>query len=229
MPLFRLSREPVFPSPELADEDGLLAVGGDLGTERLLRAYSIGIFPWYSEGCPILWWSPDPRLILMPEELKVSRSLRRVIEKGLFSVTFDKAFDAVIRHCAEIHRAKEGSTWITGDMIAAYIRLHRAGFAHSVEVRHQGELVGGLYGVALGGVFFGESMFALRSNASKVGFVRLVRSLIEWKFAVIDCQVTTEHLRSFGAREVRRSTFMSLLATAMKKPTMCGKWTVQDG
>lgn len=228
MPLFRLTDEPVFPSPELADEDGLLAVGGDLSEERLLRAYSMGIFPWYSEEYPILWWSPDPRLILIPEELKISRSLRRTINKGTFTVTFDTAFSAVIKSCSEVHRESDGSTWLTAEMIKAYTRLHHAGFAHSVESWYEGELAGGLYGVALGGIFFGESMFTRRSDASKVAFVQLVRTLMRWKFRLIDCQVTTEHLMSLGAREIPRSEFMALLREAVQLPTRQGNWTVKN-
>lgn len=228
MPLFRLTDEPVFPSPDLAEEDGLLAVGGDLSEERILRAYSMGIFPWYSEEYPILWWSPDPRLVLMPEELKISRSLRQTIKKGMFTVTFDTAFDEVIRNCSEVHRDNEGSTWITCEMREAYTRLHHEGFAHSVESWYGGELAGGLYGIALGGAFFGESMFTLRSNASKTAFVRLVQTLVKWKFSLIDCQVTTEHLMSLGAREIPRSEFMAMLRKALELPTRRGKWTVKD-
>ena len=228
MPLFRLTDEPVFPSPELAEEDGLLAVGGDLSEERILRAYSMGIFPWYSEGYPILWWSPDPRLVLMPEELKISRSLRQTIRKGMFTVTFDAAFDEVIKNCSEVHRNNEGSTWITREMREAYTRLHQEGFAHSVESWYGGELAGGLYGIALGGAFFGESMFTLRSNASKTAFVRLVQTLVKWKFSLIDCQVTTEHLMGLGAREIPRSEFMAMLRKALELPTRRGKWTVKD-
>jgi leucyl/phenylalanyl-tRNA--protein transferase len=228
MPLFRLTDEPVFPSPDLAEEDGLLAVGGDLSEERILRAYSMGIFPWYSEEYPILWWSPDPRLVLMPEELKISRSLRQTIRKGMFTVTFDTAFDKVIKNCSEVHRDNDGSTWITREMTEAYIRLHNEGFAHSVESWYGGELAGGLYGIALGGAFFGESMFTLRSDASKTAFVRLVQTLVRWKFSLIDCQVTTEHLMSLGAREIPRSKFMALLRKALAIPTRRGKWTVKD-
>ena len=228
MPLFRLTDEPVFPSPDLAEEDGLLAIGGDLSEERILRAYSMGIFPWYSEEYPILWWSPDPRLVLMPEELKISRSLRQTIKKGMFTVTFDTAFDEVIRNCSEVHRNNEGSTWITREMREAYTRLYQEGFAHSVESWYGGELAGGLYGIALGGAFFGESMFTLRSNASKIAFVRLVQTLVKWKFSLIDCQVTTEHLMGLGAREIPRCRFMAMLRKAVELPTRRGKWTVKD-
>lgn len=216
MPIFRLSSEIVFPSPELAEKDGLLAIGGDLGEERLITAYSLGIFPWYSEGYQILWWSPDPRLILLPDELKVSRSLKKIIKKGIFNVTMNTAFEEVIRSCSEIDRKGQEGTWITGEMTEAYIRLHESGYAHSVESWHDGELVGGLYGIVLGKVFFGESMFSNMSNASKVAFVTLVERLKELDFKLIDCQVTTEHLQSLGAREVPRKRFLEMLREALE-------------
>ncbi len=225
MPIFQLSEEIIFPPPEYAEKDGLLAVGGDLSDSRLLMAYSMGIFPWYSEHSPILWWSPDPRLILKPEELRVSRSLKQVIRKGFYKVTMDMAFDKVIRSCAEIRRRKDGGTWITNEMMEAYTRLHRSGLAHSVESWHEDELAGGLYGVVLGGVFFGESMFSRKSNASKVAFVKLVEQLIQWNFQLIDCQVTTKHLMNFGAREIPRNEFMDILRHATKIPTPQGNWT----
>jgi leucyl/phenylalanyl-tRNA--protein transferase len=229
MPVFRLIDEPVFPSPRLAAADGLLAVGGDLSQERLLLAYSMGIFPWYTEDQPILWWSPDPRLILVPHELRISRSLRKTINRDIFDVTYDTAFDEVIGNCSAVHSFHEGSTWITEEMRGAYLRLHHSGFAHSVEVRYEGELVGGLYGVALGGAFFGESMFHLKSNASKIALVTLVRTLAAWNFSLIDCQVTTQHLMSLGAREVRRSEFLTMLKKALELPTRRGRWTAKDG
>ncbi|HDZ88488.1 MAG TPA: leucyl/phenylalanyl-tRNA--protein transferase, partial [Nitrospirae bacterium] len=186
MPVFSLTDEVIFPSPELAGEDGLLAVGGDLGMERLLKAYALGIFPWYSDGSPVLWWSPDPRLVLFPDELKVSRSMRRLIKKEEFKVTFDMAFEDVIENCAVVHKNDDGGTWITDDMISAYVNLHYSGFAHSVEIWHKEELAGGLYGVSMGNAFFGESMFTLRSNASKVAFVKLVERLRRYDFKIID-------------------------------------------
>jgi leucyl/phenylalanyl-tRNA--protein transferase len=224
MPVFRLPDEIVFPSPELAEEDGLLAVGGDLSPERLLLAYSMGIFPWYSDDSPILWWSPDPRLVLIPGDLKVSRSLRQTIKKGTYRITLDNAFEMVIRGCAESRRKDEDGTWITEDMIRAYCRLHDEGFAHSVESWAGSELVGGLYGVALGGVFYGESMFTRKSDASKVAFVALVQQLTEWKFRIIDCQVATRHLISMGAKEVARSDFLKIVKKALKVRTPQGKW-----
>jgi len=215
MPVFRLTKELLFPPPALAEEDGLLAVGGDLSKDRILLAYSMGIFPWYSDGSPILWWSPDPRLVLIPGELKISRSLSQVIRKGVFSVTMDAAFDRVIRNCAEINRKGEHGTWITEEMISAYISLQSAGYAHSVESWQSGELVGGLYGISLGKAFFGESMFAIKSNASKVAFVTLVENLRKLDFSFVDCQVTTEHLKSLGAKEVGRKNFLQMLKEAL--------------
>ncbi len=217
MPVFKLSNEIIFPSPKLTRNDGLLALGGDLSEERLLLAYSMGIFPWYSEGSPILWWSPDPRLILIPEELKVSRSLRKAIIKGTFKVTVDTAFEQVMRGCSEIERKGQDGTWITEDMIEAYTSLHRSGYAHSVESWHNGELVGGLYGIILGKAFFGESMFSKMSNASKVAFVTFVETLKEQGFKLIDCQVKTEHLLSLGAKEVSRKKFLEMLKKALKE------------
>ncbi len=228
MPVYQLTEYPVFPTPDLAEEDGLLAVGGDLSPERLILAYKMGIFPWYSEGSPILWWSPDPRLILLPDELNVSRSLRQFIKKNLYTVTMDRAFEEVITSCARVHREKDGGTWITREMIDAYIELHRLGFAHSVETWFEDELVGGLYGVSLGGAFFGESMFTRMSNASKVAFVALVEQLKRWGFLMIDCQVTTEHLIRFGAKEIPRKEFLKLLRKALKMPTRRGPWNLEQ-
>ena len=178
MPVFRLPEEHIFPPPELAEDNGLLAVGGDLSESRLLLAYSMGIFPWYSEHDPILWWSPDPRLVLFPNEWKVSRSLKQKITKKDFVITLDNAFEEVIRNCSLVHGKDDGDTWITVDMIEAYIPLHRAGFAHSVEAWSDGKLAGGLYGISLGSAFFGESMFTKISNASKVAFVELIKYLL---------------------------------------------------
>ncbi len=227
MPVFQLVDEIIFPPVELADADGLIAVGGDLSVERLVTAYSEGIFPWYSEGSPILWWSPDPRLVLVPEELKIARSLRQVIKKGVFQVTFDTAFDTVISSCSGVHKDRDGGTWITDEMIDAYCDLYDAGIAHSVESWYGDELAGGLYGVSLGGAFFGESMFNVRTDASKVAFVTLVRQLIIWGYSLIDCQVTTRHLMTFGAREIPRSEFMAILNNAIEHSMPSENWSDQ--
>lgn len=215
MPVYRLTKTIAFPPSELADEDGLLAVGGDLSVERLLLAYSTGIFPWYSDGYPILWWAPDPRLVLFPENLKVSKTLRKTIQKGIYHVTTNKAFEDVIRNCATVKRKGEAGTWITQDMINAYVRLHEAGFAQSVEAWHGDELAGGLYGVMIGKAFFGESMFAKNTDASKVAFVVYASDLAEKGFKLIDCQVTSEHLKKFGATEISRADFIKRLKEAL--------------
>jgi leucyl/phenylalanyl-tRNA--protein transferase len=202
-----------FPDVELAltEPDGLLAIGGDLTVARLLDAYRQGIFPWYGQGQPILWWSPDPRLVLFPDALRISRSLRKTLRRRRFEVTMDRDFAAVISACAGPRAGKDG-TWITRAMQTAYIRLHQSGHAHSVECRLDGELAGGLYGVAIGRVFFGESMFARTSDASKVAFVWLVRQLQRWGFRLIDCQIHTRHLASLGARDLPRRQFSRMLA-----------------
>ncbi|HMK61337.1 MAG TPA: leucyl/phenylalanyl-tRNA--protein transferase [Dissulfurispiraceae bacterium] len=215
MPVFHLTDDLIFPPPDFAESDGLLAVGGDLRVERLLLAYSMGIFPWYSDDYPILWWSPDPRLVLFPNELKISRSLKQTIKRGIFAITMNQAFEQVIHGCARKRRNNEDGTWITDEMKSAYIELHAAGYAHSVEAWLNNELAGGLYGIALGRAFFGESMFSLRDNASKVAFVHLVENLMQDGFQLIDCQVTTHHLMSFGAREIPRVEFLKLLKTAL--------------
>lgn len=201
----------------LREPNGLLAAGGDLSAERLVAAYRHGCFPWYQEGQPILWWSPDPRTVLFPGELHVSRSLRKRIRQGELRVTFDQAFAEVIQGCAEPRSYAEG-TWITPAMQHAYIRLHERGIAHSVEVWRQGVLVGGLYGLAMGRLFFGESMFSRETDASKVGFVQLVERLRDWGFEMIDCQMHTHHLASFGARPIPRSEFKRLLAQHLQRP-----------
>jgi len=224
MPVFQLSNENIFPPPELAEESGLLAVGGDLCEERLLLAYSMGIFPWYSGDDPILWWAPDPRLVLLPDDLNISRSLNQVINKGTFKVTMDTAFESVIKECATVHRKDDGDTWITGDMIDAYIGLHKSGYAHSVESWYEGELVGGLYGISLGSAFFGESMFAKKSNASKVAFALLIQQLSKWNFTLIDCQITTAHLKSFGAIEISRSEFLEKLQSSLNIAERKSRW-----
>ena len=227
MPVFLLSEELVFPPVHLASEGGLLAVGGDLSSERLRLAYGQGIFPWYSEEEPILWWSPDPRLILNPEEIRISRSLQRTLNKSMFRITMDRAFDQVIQACADLRLQSGESTWIVEDMIQAYCRLHKDGFAHSVEAWQGEELAGGLYGVSLGGCFFGESMFTRVSDASKVAFAHLARQLSDWSFTLIDCQVTTAHLKRFNAREVPRTAFMDMLGAALRLPTRRGVWAFE--
>ena len=201
-----------FPPVALAlrDPDGLLAFGGNLSLPRLLYAYSQGIFPWYSEGQPIMWWSPDPRAILFPDELKISRSLRKTLKKAPYRITLDTAFADVMDACAE-PRDEDAGTWITDEMKSAYYDLHQQGHAHSVEAWQNGELVGGLYGVAIGKVFFGESMFTRCTDASKIAFVHLVQQLKKWGYAVIDCQVHSGHLSSLGAVNIPRTEFISLL------------------
>ncbi len=209
-----------FPPLETAlrEPNGLLAAGGDLRPERLLAAYRHGCFPWYQEGQPLLWWSPDPRTVLFPDELHVSRSLRKRMRHGDYQVTFDKAFTEVIQGCAGPRSYADG-TWITTPMQDAYIRLHEMGVAHSVEVWQQGQLVGGLYGLAMGELFFGESMFSRATDASKVGFVTLVERLREWGFALVDCQMPTRHLESFGARSIPRAAFAEALAAHLDRPS----------
>ena len=227
MPVFLLSEKLIFPPPRLARPDGLLAIGGDLRPERLLLAYRMGIFPWFTAGEPILWWSPDPRLVLYPGELRLSRSLRRSLKRGSYRVTADRAFERVIRECAVVRLEKGEPTWILEEMAAAYCRLHQDGYGHSIEVWQERRLVGGLYGVALGGCFFGESMFSRARDASKVALVALVGFLIDHGFAMIDCQVTTAHLISLGAREVPRDRFLSALQRALRAPTLRGPWHVE--
>jgi leucyl/phenylalanyl-tRNA--protein transferase len=217
-----------FPPVEAATPEGLLAVGGDLSPERLLAAYRRGIFPWYNPGQPILWWSPDPRAVLYPEQLKVSRSLRKTLRRGHFRVRFDTRFREVMLACAAPRRQYPGGgTWITDEMVEAYCRLHELGVAHSVEISHDERLVGGLYGVALGGVFFGESMFARTTDASKVALVALARQLQAWGFALIDCQLPSAHLASLGAEEIPRAQFLAELERALQHPGQPGRWPVE--
>ncbi len=199
-------------------------MGGDLGAERLLLAYSMGIFPWYEDGLPILWHSPDPRMILLPGHLRVSRSLRKTLRDRSFEIRLDGDFEAVIRACARAPRDGQDGTWITDEMVDAYLRLFELGCAHSVEAWLGAELVGGLYGVSLGGCFFGESMFASSPNASKVAFVALVEQLARWEFDLIDCQIHTDHLARFGATEWPRSRFLSALEESLAKQTRRGRW-----
>jgi leucyl/phenylalanyl-tRNA---protein transferase len=228
-PVQLLDERPIFPPPAAARADGLLAIGGDLSIARLLAAYRQGIFPWYAEGDPILWWSPDPRLILEPDGLKVTRSLRALMRKDRFQVTFDTAFSRVVAACAETPRGDEFATWIHPEIAAAYGALHELGYAHSAESWEAGELVGGLYGVALGRCFFGESMFSWRSNASKVALAALVALLRSRNVHLIDCQVTSAHLLSLGAREIPRDTFLRLLDGSLAHPTSRNRWTRAPG
>ncbi len=229
MPIYRLPREVAFPDPALAEPDGLLAVGGDLSPERLLEAYAQGIFPWYDDESPILWWSPDPRLVLEPDALHVPRSLARTIRRGRFRVSADTAFERVIRRCAAQARPGQRGTWITADMVAAYLKLHRLGYAHSFEAWEGAALAGGLYGVSLGAAFFGESMFADAPDASKAAFVRAVGWLRGQGVTLVDCQVRTEHLVRFGAREIPRAWFLARLAAALERPTLRGPWRLEEG
>lgn len=227
MPIFRLSEKNSFPPPQFAEPEGLLAVGGDLSEKRLLLAYRMGIFPWFSADDPILWWSPDPRLVLYPDALKISDRLGRTIRQGIFKITSDNVFDRVIKACAQTRLKEHQDTWILDEMIEAYCHLHESGYAHSIEVWHEGKLAGGLYGVSLGGCFFGESMFTVVSNASKVALAALCHFLKQLSFDLIDCQVTTAHLKRMGAREIPRSLFLKQLESTMKRPTLCGKWEIE--
>ena len=228
MPVHRLGRELAFPPPHSATAAGLLAIGGDLSPERLLLAYSQGIFPWYDESLPILWHSPDPRMVLLPRELHVSRSLARTLRRGTFALTLDRAFAGVIDACAETPRRCGEGTWITREMRAAYLRLHELGFAHSVEAWSGSELAGGVYGVALGGCFFGESMFARRSDASKAALAGLVRQLERCGFELFDCQMHTAHMARLGAREWPRREFLAALRAALERPTRLGPWRFDE-
>jgi leucyl/phenylalanyl-tRNA--protein transferase len=222
--VYRLDAEPVFPPPSEAEPSGLLAVGGDLSIPRLLAAYAAGIFPWYEDPQPILWFSPDPRWLLLPSEMHVSRRLERTLRQRRFEVTLDRAFDRVIRGCASARRVGAHGTWITPAMQEAYQELFELGFAHSAEAWLADELVGGVYGVSLGGAFFGESMFTLRPDASKVAFVRLVRQLADWRFDFLDCQVHTPHLQKLGARAWPREAFLRALRETLRRETRRGPW-----
>jgi leucyl/phenylalanyl-tRNA--protein transferase len=214
-----------FPHATLVREDGLLAVGGILETEVLLEAYSKGVFPWYSEGSPVLWWSPDPRMVLFPDEFKVSKSLMQTIRNRQFEVGMDTVFENVIRQCAVQPRSGQRGTWITPDMIEAYIRLHNEGYAHSVEIFSSGELVGGLYGISLGTAFFGESMFHIVRDASKVALYHLVEFARRHDFQFIDAQQSTPHLKRLGAADVARKDFLALLDKSISMATLRGKWS----
>jgi len=224
MPVFRLIDEPIFPSPEFAEANGLLAIGGDLHPARLVMAYSMGIFPWFSENDPILWWSPAPRLVLYPPEFHLSRRLGRLLRSGAFTLSADTAFAEVIASCATASGRRENGTWITAEMQQAYIRLHQLGFAHSIECWRDGQLAGGLYGVCLDRIFFGESMFTRITDASKVALAALVEHALDLGIALIDCQMATDHLRRFGARELSRKAFLAQLETCIDQCLPQGKW-----
>ncbi len=226
MPVFWLPDDTmIFPDPALANSEGILAIGGDLSAERLLLAYRMGIFPWFNPEDPIVWWSPDPRFVLFPDDLKVSKSMRPYFNKEKFQLSFDTQFEEVMRNCQISKRSGQaGGTWITESMIAGYCELHELGYAHSVEVWQAGELVGGLYGIALGMCFFGESMFAKANNASKFGFISLVRRLKAKGYELIDCQQHTKHLASLGAIDIPRDHFLALLEKKIDAPTELGKW-----
>ncbi|HOT45610.1 MAG TPA: leucyl/phenylalanyl-tRNA--protein transferase [Spirochaetota bacterium] len=223
MPIFALNEEIIFPPVRLAEESGILAVGGDLSPERLIEAYRRGIFPWYSEGDPIIWWSPDPRFVLFPDDLYVSKTMRQVLRRNVFRVTCDNDFRGVIEGCREPRRREQG-TWITEEMLEAYVRLHELGIAHSVEAWQGDELAGGLYGLSLGKCFFGESMFARADNASKAAFITLVRKLTELGFVIIDCQVYTAHLESLGAVHIDREEYLDVLKEGLQGETLQGSW-----
>ncbi|PIP37028.1 MAG: leucyl/phenylalanyl-tRNA--protein transferase [Desulfobacterales bacterium CG23_combo_of_CG06-09_8_20_14_all_51_8] len=224
MPIFCLSEKISFPPPRFAEPEGLLAVGGDLSERRLLLAYEMGIFPWFTDGETILWWSPDPRLLLYPENIHISSRLRRIIRQKNFKVTCDTAFEKVITACAYDRLKNFQETWIGDCMIEAYCRLFESGYAHSVEVWHEGELAGGLYGISLGSGFFGESMFTRISNGSKIALIYLSCFLLALSFDFIDCQVKTDHLKRMGAVEVSRSRFLKELRQAMGGRTLRGSW-----
>lgn len=213
-----------FPSPEGADAEGLLALGGNLSPGMLLSAYSQGIFPWFSEGDPLYWWSPDPRCVLYPKNIHISRSMHRVLNSRRFTFTMDRDFSGVIRGCAEAPRPGQDGTWITADMIDAYILLHERGYAHSIEVWQEGRLAGGLYGISLGGMFFGESMFSRVTNASKAAFITLAGVLEAEGFDCLDCQMPTPHLESLGAQPLSRADYLHLLRRSLEGDTKTGPW-----
>lgn len=226
MPVFRLPEEPVFPRPHLATREGLLAVGGDLSPKRLLAAYRQGIFPWYSDGEPILWWSPNPRMVLYPNEFKQSKSFKKTLRKGVYRISSDTTFEKVIEACAATRLQSGEGTWITAEMMSAYIEMHNLGYAHSVEAWHEGQLVGGLYGLALGLIFFGESMFSTMNDASKVCLYHLTQFLVKNRFIIIDCQVSSPHLMRLGARNISREDFLTELNEALKYRTLKGNWRI---
>lgn len=224
MPLFRLSRKIDFPPAWLARSDGLLCIGGDLSVERLILAYKNGIFPWFSNDEPILWWSPDPRLVLFPGGIHISRTLKKKIRKNQYQITVDKAFEQTIISCASPRNSGQDGTWLVEEMIDAYISLHHRGYAHSVETWNKGKLTGGLYGVCLGGSFFGESMFSFEPDTSKMALVALASLLNHHGFDLIDCQVTTSHLLSMGAKEISRTRFLKIIGDSVKRKDTSDVW-----
>jgi len=228
VPIYKLDHRLWFPPVELAEE-GLVAVGGDLSPERLVLAYANGIFPWYEEGLPILWHSPDPRMVLAIERLHVPRSLRKTMRRQPYEIRLDTAFRQVMEACGQVPRPGQDGTWITPEMLEAYCGLHSLGLAHSAEAWRDGELVGGLYGVSLGAMFFGESMFARAEDASKIAFVTLIEQLASWGTTHVDCQVHTEHLARFGAEEIPRSRYLTLLGASLDQPTRSGRWRLFAG
>lgn len=226
MPLFRLSRKLNFPPAWLARSDGLLCIGGDLSPERLLLAYKNGIFPWFSNDEPFLWWSPDPRLVLLPDDINISKSLKKKIRKKTFTIKVDTAFEQTILSCAKPR--KEEGTWLVEEMIDAYIELHEQGYAHSIETWKNDKLVGGLYGVCIGGSFFGESMFSFESDTSKIALVALANHLKKNHFDLIDCQVTTRHLLSMGAIEISRNSFLDIISNSIKRKNIKDIWNPSE-
>ncbi len=224
MPVFQLTKDIIFPRPSLAEENGLLAVGGDLSPGRLISAYRLGIFPWYSEGDPIVWWFSSPRFVIYPDKFRVPKRLARYIKKSLYRVTMDSAFDQVIEACATVRTLQGEDTWITEEMKVAYSTLHDLGYAHSVECWQDDKLIGGLYGVALDRVFFGESMFTIMPNGSKIALASLVRHLTQRQCKLIDCQMTTDHLLQYGAREISGRDFRRHLKEYISKLSPDGNW-----
>ncbi len=229
MPVYLLTDKLVFPPAEGASREGVVAVGGDFRPDRLLLAYSQGIFPWPTAGMPLLWFSPDPRFVLAPARAHLGRSLRKVMRRGTYEVRMDTAFEAVIRACGTVPRPGQDGTWIHEELIAGYLQLHERGYAHSIEAWRGGALVGGLYGVSLGGVFFGESMFAREPDASKVAFATLLGNLVAWGIDLVDCQVHTDHLERFGAEEQPRKVFLKRLRELLAAPTRHGRWQCELG
>lgn len=227
MHIYQLSDNNIFPDPAFAKPDGLLAFGGDLSIKRLITAYSLGIFPWYSEEQPILWWSPDPRMVLFPDKFIRHKNLMKTVKSGKFQISFDSMFEEVIEFCSSIPRkGQDGDTWITAEMKKAYIELHKIGVAHSVEVSYKNKLVGGLYGLSIGSSFFGESMFHQVTDASKVALWHLVDRLLSWNFDLIDVQQETEHLKSMGATSIDRKEFLHLLKSSVNKEGKTGSWNL---